>query len=218
MRRVRKRKFPWAYTVPASLIIVIGLAIFLYNFQQQSYGFPFPCLPQESLTIHIHPYLRIIINGQNVTIPAAIGIINPVYSQGIIVSGTCFEPLHTHDASGIIHIESPSNTNYTLGDFFKIWSATYHTVLFDGQNRPIMFNSTNILGFKADMTHKVVLLVDGKPSSQYQNLVLNYYDYCSSSTTGPPCYPTAVGDPYYGGTTYPYGTGHTIVIEYVSLS
>jgi hypothetical protein len=146
-----------------------------------------------------------VVNGQNVTVAADIGILN---------SGTCLEPVHTHDASGIIHIESPNaNTQYTLAQFFQIWNATYHTVTVSGIPQPIAFNSTDILGFKADATHKVVLLVDGKPSSEYGSLVLNSLDYCSAATTGPPCSPTAVGDPYYGGQPYPFGTGHAIVIR-----
>src|SRR5439155_4536378 len=110
----------------------------------------------------IHPYLSIFINGSNVTIPADIGI----------TSG-CDEPLHTHDASGIIHLEaSDANTQYTLGDFFQIWQASYGTISFNGTSHPITFNSTDILGFKADATHKIVLLVDGKPSTDYGSLVL----------------------------------------------
>jgi hypothetical protein len=30
-------------------------------------------------------------------------------------------PLHTHDNSGIIHVESTVNKNYTLGEFLNIW-------------------------------------------------------------------------------------------------
>jgi len=147
------------------------------------------------------------INGQTITIPADVGI-----------SGSCLEPNHTHDASGILHVEAPgTSTQYTLGQFFQIWSATYHTVTVDGVKHPIIFNSTDILGFTADATHKVVLLVDGKPSSEYGALVLISLDYCSAATTGPPC-STAVGDPAYGGQQYPFGTGHTVVVEYVASS
>jgi len=189
--------------------------------------FPFQCLGAEGTTIHLHPWLRIVINGHNITIPAAIGIENPQFQSyqlpgtnvvdKVAVSGSCFEPIHTHDDSGIIHIESPSaSTEYTLGDFFRVWQATYGTVTIDGSAHPIVFNPTDILGFKADAAHKIVLLVDGRPSTEFSSLNLNQLDYCSASTNGPPCAPTAVGEPYYNGETYPFGTGHTIVIEYVS--
>jgi hypothetical protein len=32
-----------------------------------------------------------------------------------------FAERHTHDATGIIHIESPDERPYTLGNFFDIW-------------------------------------------------------------------------------------------------
>lgn len=202
------------------LVIVLAGSIaggfYLYEAQISNYGFPFECLSQEALTFHIHPYLRIVIDGNNISVPAGIGIVDATVANGIAYGGTCYEPIHTHDSSGIIHIESPVNRNYTLGEFFQIWSATYHFITINGQKRPIVFNSTDIFGFKADSNHKVLLIVDGKQSNKYQNLVLNTLDYCSASNNTPPCYPTAVGDPYYAGGIYPYGTGHTIVIEYIS--
>ncbi len=202
--RRRKRRLTLGRII---LIVIIatgaGLAYLVsFGLSAGQGNFPLPCA--ASVNMHVHPYLQIMIEGQSITIPADIGI-----------SGSCLEPIHTHDASGILHLETPStSTKYTLGQFFQIWSATYHTVTVNGLAQPIIFNSTDILGFKADATHKVVLLVDGKPSSEYGSLVLNTLDYCSAATTGPPCSPTAVGDPAYGGQQYPYGTGHTIVIEY----
>lgn len=191
-----------------ALIAVIAGGLFAYQSQSAKYNFPFRCLENEALTFHIHPYIRIVINGQNITIPANIGIVQTGGS-------TCFQPVHTHDASGIIHIESPTNVNYTLADFFKIWNSTYHTISINGVEHPIVFNSTDILGFKADSQHKVILIVDGKQSSLYERLVLNTLNFCSASNSNiPPCYPTA-GEPYYGGMQYPYGSGHTIVIEYI---
>jgi hypothetical protein len=189
---------------------VVGVGYLVYSLEAPPPGLPFPCAGSEGTVLHIHPYLRIAINKENVTIPADIGILS---------SGTCFEPVHTHDASGIIHVESAgTSTQYTLAEFFQIWSATYHSVTIGGVQHQIAFNSTDILGFNADATHKVVLFVDGKPSSEYGSLVLNPLDYCSAGTTGPPCSPTAVGTPYYGGQAYPFGTGHTIVIEYAGTS
>ena len=216
MRRSRRRGGKKPLTLGRVLLIVIigtvvGLTyvVSLYGFGSNVPGFPFNCAGSEGTAIHIHPYLQIAVNGQNVAVPAGVGIAR---------SGTCFEPIHTHDTSGVIHMESPNtSTQYTLSEFFQIWNATYSTVTINGANHPIIFNSTDILGFRADGNHKVVLLVDGIPSSAYGSLVLNSLDYCSASTTGPPC-STAVGDPFYGGQQYPFGTGHTIVIEYTTTS
>jgi len=221
-KKYRRRRIPWFVILLGIFVAVIVGGVAFYESQQASYHFPFPCLGSESLTFHIHPSLSIVINGQNVTIPAAIGIVSPQYQNGIARGGTCFEPMHTHDASGIIHIESPGNTSYTLSEFFQIWNDTdhfHHSVMINGVSHPIVFSSTDILGFRADSTHRIVLLVDGQPSGEYQSLVLNTLDYCDRARQNvPPCYPTAGGDPAYEGIAYPYGTGHTIVIEYLSTT
>jgi hypothetical protein len=177
--------------------------------------FPFPCLPQETLALHVHPYLRIVIDGAPVTIPAAIGIRDPQFQQGIAVGGSCFEPLHTHDSSGILHIEAPDpNAQYALGDFFAVWRATYPTIRIGGTAFPVTFTATELLGHTATAAHRIRLLVDGKQAELSPSLELNRLDYCSAQSIGPPCFPTAVGDPFPPEILRKYGTGHTIVLEY----
>lgn len=68
-------------------------------------------LSAEGTVMHIHQHLDIIINGKTVTIPPDIGV-----TSGFI------SPIHTHDGSGIIHIESPVKKDFTLGQFFKEWN------------------------------------------------------------------------------------------------
>jgi len=197
------------------LIFVIGFAYLVsYGLNSQQMGrygeFPFACTGSSPLVIHIHPYLQIFINNESVTIPADIGL-----------TPSCTEPMHTHDSSGIIHIESSTNTTYTLGDFFQIWKDTYGTVTFNGTQHPIVFNSTDILGYRVDSSHQLLLLVDGVPSTQYGSLVLNTLDYCDANNSvspNSPCYATAQGAPYWFGEPYPYGTGHTIEILYETIS
>ncbi len=59
--------------------------------------------------LHVHAHLSIFSNGVQQRIPTNIGI------------PSCMYPLHTHDATGIIHIESPTFQRITLGQFFDIW-------------------------------------------------------------------------------------------------
>jgi hypothetical protein len=71
-----------------------------------------PALAQEGTVLHIHQHLDLYVNGRRVTVPAGIGIDEV---QGFI------SPLHTHDKTGIIHVESPDVRTFTLGQFFGVW-------------------------------------------------------------------------------------------------
>jgi hypothetical protein len=86
------------------------------------------CLSTEQLAYHIHAHLTLIVDGANVYVPAGIGITPPrQVENGFVVGGTCFYWLHTHDLSGVIHIESPTSQLYTLGQFFAIWGEPLST-------------------------------------------------------------------------------------------
>jgi hypothetical protein len=106
------------------------------------------CQAGEQTVFHIHAHLTVFVNGAARQVPAAIGIpgaqAQATPAGPIIGSGTCFYWLHTHAADGIIHIESPVQRAYTLGNFFDEWGqplgpgqvgpAAGHVVaLYDGQ-------------------------------------------------------------------------------------
>jgi hypothetical protein len=69
------------------------------------------CQP-EHLESHYHAHLTMLRNGKRVTVPAFIGI---------DFKHQCLYWLHTHDATGIMHIESPDTRTYTLGQWFDVW-------------------------------------------------------------------------------------------------
>jgi hypothetical protein len=69
------------------------------------------CQP-EHLESHYHAHLTLLRNGRQVKVPAQIGI---------DIADQCLYWLHTHDATGIMHIESPDTRTYTLGQFFDVW-------------------------------------------------------------------------------------------------
>jgi hypothetical protein len=71
-------------------------------------------LPGEALAVHEHAHVDIFDNGKPVEVPVHVGF---------NAQQTELTPLHTHDTSGIIHIESPSPYDYTLGQFFGIWGV-----------------------------------------------------------------------------------------------
>ena len=81
------------------------------------------CQTNEQVVYHIHAHLAIFVDGASRSVPYGIGIPHPVLSQTspFVTGGSCFYWIHTHAADGIIHIESPTKTIYSLGDFFDIW-------------------------------------------------------------------------------------------------
>jgi hypothetical protein len=84
------------------------------------------CNSSEQTVYHIHAHLAVYVNGAQRSVPYGIGIpggtTTPQPAGGPYVgTGTCFYWLHTHDQSGVIHIESPVQKLYTLGDFFGVW-------------------------------------------------------------------------------------------------
>ncbi len=101
----------------------------------------------QTLGMHIHPNVKIIINGQTQPIPANIGI-----------SSTCMMAIHTHDDSGKVHIEYPEVRDFQIGDFFANWEQP--------------FSKNQILDKKSDATHTITMTVDGKPSNEFEKLTM----------------------------------------------
>jgi hypothetical protein len=83
------------------------------------------CGSKEQLAYHIHAHLTVFDNGQARSIPGGIGIPGSQVVQtteGPVASGgQCIYWLHTHAPDGVIHVESPTQRIYTLGDFFDEW-------------------------------------------------------------------------------------------------
>ncbi len=105
------------------------------------------CTTDMATEFHIHPTLEIIVNGEKQEIPPNIGVLP-----------NCMNALHTHDAVGTIHVESPERRDFTLADFFAVWGKP--------------FTSEEILGFKTDESHQIKVLVDGVEVDTYENTML----------------------------------------------
>jgi hypothetical protein len=112
------------------------------------------CNVVEQLLFHIHAHLDIIINGVYFLVPSQIGI-----------PGNCFFWLHTHDESGIIHIESPVNRDYTLGQFFDIWNKK--------------LNNDQIFNYVANANNPLTVYVNGTKvpnGTNYRDIKLHAHD------------------------------------------
>ena len=93
---------------------------------------------KEFLVHHAHAHLDVFVDGRAIVVPAGIGIEiddpevrrfedsdGEVGYGGITRCRTpCISPLHTHDATGIVHTESKSPEPNTLGQFFTEWGVS----------------------------------------------------------------------------------------------
>ena len=75
-----------------------------------------PALSQEGTVLHIHQHLDIFVDGQPVAVPAGVGI-----NQ----AAQFISPIHVHDDTGVIHVESPQVQTSTLGQFFDVWGVKF---------------------------------------------------------------------------------------------
>jgi hypothetical protein len=125
-------------------LVVVAIAFIVLYFTSQGTATKkvgaVQCNPGEQLQTHYHAHLAIIQDGQDRPIPGQIGI-----------TDSCLYWLHTHDTSGVIHIEAPAdqtNHTFTLGDFFDVWG------------QPL--DSTHVATFTLTSDEKLVAYVDGQ--------------------------------------------------------
>jgi len=74
-----------------------------------------PCNTSEQLAVHYHAHLAIVVDGNEAQVPA---------NTGINTDQQCLYWLHTHDSTGLIHIEAPAasaSRKFKLGEFFDVW-------------------------------------------------------------------------------------------------
>jgi hypothetical protein len=88
-----------------------------------------------NLVRHDHVHLDVIVNGRKITVPAGVGLAEPVDRGpcrppvGDCATGHCFtaevanSPLHTHGASGLIHVE-PDAHGDALGELRRMGLAS----------------------------------------------------------------------------------------------
>jgi hypothetical protein len=122
-----------------------------------------PLLSHEGTVEHIHAHLDVRVDGQAVEVPRYIGI---------DASGRGISPVHTHDPTGIIHIESPVKRAFTLGEFFTEWDVSLSPnnigglTVGDGKTLRVFVNGIPATGNPAALiinAHDEIALVYGSP-------------------------------------------------------
>jgi hypothetical protein len=136
-----------------------------------------PMLSAEGTVEHIHAHLDVEVDGQPVEVAALVGIDE---TRGSI------SPVHTHDTSGVIHIESPVARSFTLGEFFTEWGVN------------LTADSIGGLRYAAGKTLRVY--VDGTPrTGNPAAITMNAHDeialsYGTSTGTVPAHYDFPAGE------------------------
>jgi hypothetical protein len=117
-----------------------------------------PALSAEGTVVHTHSLLQIYVFGDPEPVPANIGV------------GRAFiSPIHTHDDTGIVHVESPTLGTFTLGKVFDVWG--------------VRFTETCIGIYCTGEGNRLRVFVDGEPYqgdprglelAQHQDIVMAY--------------------------------------------
>jgi hypothetical protein len=131
-------------------------------------------LTEEGQVLHTHQHLDIFVAGKPVTVPGDLGI-----GDGFI------SDLHTHATypPGIIHVESPADTRFTLGQFFAVWGVPLSRTCIGGlcetgdRQLKAWVNGTPV---SADPTrivledHQQIVLAYGTPAQQPKPVPASY--------------------------------------------
>ncbi|MEA2218147.1 MAG: hypothetical protein QOJ35_773 [Solirubrobacteraceae bacterium] len=100
-----------------------------------------PALTAEGQVVHIHQHLDVLVAGKPVTVADNVGI-DP--------AGGFISPLHTHAGQpDIIHVESSTESRFSLGQFFAVWG--------------VRLDANCIGGACAGGANELRAWVDGKP-------------------------------------------------------
>jgi len=116
---------------------------------------------------HIHAWLHVYVDGKAVSVPANIGL-----DQS---TGT-FSPLHTHDTSGIIHMEADRTYAFTIGQAFAVWG--------------VEFTNDQLGPYKASSRKQLQVYVNGKRISDPVDYVMHEHDNIVVGYGKPGSFPT----------------------------
>ncbi len=130
LRAARTKRITTVGIITVVALAVVGLIVFAVIQNQGPANAAYPpidkvsCLSTEQNGTHIHAHVSIYINGTSTPIPADVGI---------VPDGSCLYWLHTHDTTGVIHIEAPSGSSATFGNFLDIWQQKFQTLGYPSQ-------------------------------------------------------------------------------------
>ena len=104
---------------------------------------------------------------------------------GIDPQGRFIAPLHTHDGTGVVHIESERPYPFTLGQFFTVWG--------------LRFTDTRIGPYADHGTRRLQVFVDGRPVAHPAAHVLRAHDRIVAGYGSERSFPTTDRTPFPPG-------------------
>ena len=108
-------------------------------------------IPGGTNYVHWHAKLVILIDNQQIQIPAGVGLTGNEEHPAVV---------HTHDIDNIMHKEGPDTL--ALGNFFEVWGKT--------------FNSTCIFEFCNNEEKTVKMTVNGNPNTEFDKYIFRDQD------------------------------------------
>jgi len=120
----------------------------------------------EGQVLHIHQHIDIYIRGAHTLVPPYVGI--RVSPDQIL-----YAPIHTHPGEdGIIHVESPTQRDFTLGEFFDVWGVLFTPTCIGGycnagnEHLQVFANGKVVTGNPRQLKltpHKEIVVTFGTP-------------------------------------------------------
>ncbi|MGH9952647.1 MAG: hypothetical protein ACRD5J_13560 [Nitrososphaeraceae archaeon] len=137
-----------ATSIKIIMIMAAGLVSMIQIGQAQSDN-----TIMNPIIMHIHPQLEMMMDNKPMTVPSQIGIDPSLWKDHSLdkygmqampeMDMKGMAPLHTHDDSGILHVESSVNRDYTLGEFLRTWGLNL-----DGNMIKVTVNDKPIEDFR----------------------------------------------------------------------
>ena len=145
--------------------------------QQRLRAIGLPALTEEGQVTHIHQHLDIFVAGKPVKVADDIGI-DP--------DGGFISPLHTHlQTQGVLHVESPTQERFSLGQMFAVWGVRLDAKCLggecagDGKSLRAWVNGTPVTGDPTRIVldeHQEIVLAYGTPA-QVPDPVPSSYEF-----------------------------------------
>jgi hypothetical protein len=184
----RSRDLPLLPIAVAGILLAfaIGIAIYILVNNKAPVGPTtaggIPCDSLQHSQVHYHAGIQIVYQGTLHPIPANIGI------SGDPAAPSCYYWLHVHAADpNVIHIESPANQTFTLGQFFAVWDAWSKSN--GGPAEPL--DTTHVSSFTLTPDQKLTVYVteEGKSPQPYTGdpkaIVLKAHEVITLEITPP---------------------------------